>query len=104
MPVRLEASLVATFAAAMVAMGSPPAQAAEVKLIASAAVKEAGVDPVPAFEQASGRKVAAIGAGTDAMTKRIGGGEVVDIVVIVTGVAFVWWFTRAKRSQPKATA
>jgi len=58
------------------------AQAAEVKLIASAAVKEVVLDLVPAFEKASGHKVTTIWAGTEAITKRISGGEVVDIVLI----------------------
>jgi molybdate transport system substrate-binding protein len=58
------------------------AQAAEVKLIGSAAVKEVVLDLVPAFEKASGHKVTAIWAGTEAITKRVSGGEVVDIVLI----------------------
>jgi molybdate transport system substrate-binding protein len=58
------------------------AQAAEVKLIGSAAVKEVVLDLVPAFEKASGHKVTTIWAGTEAITKRVSGGEVVDIVLI----------------------
>lgn len=82
MPVRSKASLVATFAAATMVTGSAIAQAVEVKLVASAAVKEAVVDLVPAFEKASGHKVTTIWAGTEAITKRISGGEVVDIVLV----------------------
>jgi molybdate transport system substrate-binding protein len=82
MRVRSKASLVAMFAAATMVIEPTMAQAAEVKLIASAAVKEAVVALVPAFEKASGHKVTAIWAGTEAITKRIGGGEVVDIVLV----------------------
>ena len=82
MRVRLKASLVGAFAAATMVIGSTMAQAAEVKLIASAAVREAVVDLVPAFEKATGHKVTTIWTGTEAITKRIRGGEVVDIVLI----------------------
>jgi molybdate transport system substrate-binding protein len=82
MPVQSKASLVATFAAATMVIGSTMAQAAEVKLVASAAVREAVVDLVPAFEKATGHKVTTIWAGTEAITKRISGGEVVDIVLV----------------------
>jgi molybdate transport system substrate-binding protein len=82
MRVRSKASLVAMFAAATMVIEPTMAQAAEVKLIASAAVKEAVVALVPAFEKASGHKVTAIWAGTEAITKRISGGEVVDIVLV----------------------
>jgi molybdate transport system substrate-binding protein len=63
-------------------IGAATAHAAEIKLIASAAVKEAVADLIPAFESMSGHKVTAIWAGTEAITKRIRGGEVVDIVLI----------------------
>ena len=81
MPVQSRVSVIATFVAAAMAIGAT-AQAAEVKLIASAAVKEVVLDLVPAFEKASGHKVTTIWAGTEAITKRISGGEVVDIVLI----------------------
>ncbi len=82
MAVQSKASLVATFVAAVIVIGATTAQAADVKLIASAAVKEAVFDLVPAFEKASGHKVTIIWAGTEAITKRISGGEVADIVLI----------------------
>ncbi len=81
MPVQSRVSVIATFVAAAMVIGAT-AQAAEVKLIASAAVKEVVLDLVPAFEKASGHKVTTIWAGTEAITKRISGGEVVDIVLI----------------------
>ena len=59
--------------------------AAEIKLIASNAVKEACHDLLPAFERASGHKVAAVYGGTPDITKRIDGGEVVDLVVLSAG-------------------
>ena len=74
-------SALATFVAAAI-IGMSTAHAAEIKVIASAAVKEAVLDLVPAFEKSSGHKVTTIWAGTEAITKRISGGEVVDIVLI----------------------
>ena len=63
-------------------VGATPAHAAEIKVIASAAVREAVVELIPAFEKVSGHKVTAIWAGTEAITKRISDGEVVDIGLI----------------------
>jgi molybdate transport system substrate-binding protein len=63
-------------------IGTTTAHAAEIKVIASAAVKDAVLDLIPAFEKSSGHKVTTIWAGTEAITKRISGGEVVDIVLI----------------------
>lgn len=63
-------------------IGITTAHAAEIKVMASAAVKEVVVDLVPAFEKSSGHRVTTMWAGTEAITKRISGGEVVDIVLI----------------------
>lgn len=68
--------------AAVMVIGTTAVHAAEVKVIASAAVKEIVLDLIPAFEKSSGHKVTTIWAGTEAITKRISGGEVVDIVLI----------------------
>ena len=68
--------------AAVMVIATTTAHAAEVKVIASAAVKEIVLDLIPAFEKSSGHKVTTIWAGTEAITKRISGGEVVDIVLI----------------------
>lgn len=68
--------------AAAMMIGTTTAHAAEIKVIASAAVKDAVLDLIPAFEKSSGHKVTTIWAGTEAITKRISGGEVVDIVLI----------------------
>ena len=58
------------------------ARAADLKVIASNASKEALLDLISAFEKASGHKVTMIWAGTEASTKRVSDGEVVDIVLI----------------------
>jgi molybdate transport system substrate-binding protein len=63
-------------------MGTTAAHAAEIKVMASAAVREVLLDLIPAFEKSSGHKVISTWAGTEAITKRISGGEVVDVVLI----------------------
>jgi molybdate transport system substrate-binding protein len=68
--------------AVAILLAATAVDAAEVKLIASAAVREAVVDLIPAFEKDSGHNVRTTWAGTEAITKRISGGEVVDIVLI----------------------
>ena len=75
-------SALTKFVAAAMVIGTTTAHAAEIKVIASAAVKEVVLDLIPAFEMSSGHKVTTIWAGTEAITKRISGGEVVDIVLI----------------------
>ena len=55
--------------------------AAEIHLISSLAMKEAVSGLVPSFEAASGHKVRLHWAGSAAITKRIGEGEIVDIVI-----------------------
>lgn len=63
-------------------IGATMAHAADIKMIGSAAVKEAVLDLIPEFEKSSGHKVTTIWAGTDAITRRISGGEPVDVVLI----------------------
>jgi molybdate transport system substrate-binding protein len=75
-------SALTTLVAGTMLIGATTAHSAESKVIASAAVKEAVFELIPAFETASGHKVTTIWAGTEAITKRISGGEVVDIVLI----------------------
>jgi len=60
----------------------PAAAAARITVIASNAVKEALAELVPEFEQASGHQVVTIWGGTLDIGARIGGGEVVDIVIL----------------------
>lgn len=53
-----------------------------ITLIASNAMKEALSELVPAFERASGHKVATVWGGTLDISERIAKGEVVDIVIL----------------------
>ena len=58
------------------------AQAAEIKVLASGAVKEAALELFPQFEKASGTKVAATWAGTVDIKKKIAAGEVFDLIIV----------------------
>jgi molybdate transport system substrate-binding protein len=56
--------------------------AALIQVIASNAVKAAYTELVPGFEQATGHSVTTIWGGTLDISRRIGDGEVVDIVIL----------------------
>jgi molybdate transport system substrate-binding protein len=58
------------------------ADAAEIKLIASNAVKEAYGQLLPAYGKASGNKVTVSWSGTADIIKRVNGGEIADAVII----------------------
>jgi molybdate transport system substrate-binding protein len=58
------------------------AQAAEIKVLGTPAVREFYAELVPQFEQATGHKVTTVWAGTVDVMKRIGGGEAVDLVIM----------------------
>jgi len=58
------------------------AQAAEIKLLASGALKEAYLELIPAFEKASGRKVALAWSSTTAIQQQISAGEIHDVVIL----------------------
>ena len=58
------------------------ADAAEIKLIASNAVKEAYGQLLPAYEMSSGNKVTVSWGGTADIIKRVNGGEIADAVII----------------------
>jgi molybdate transport system substrate-binding protein len=58
------------------------AQAAEVKVLASGAVKEAALELFPQFEKVSGNKVAVTWAGTVDIKKKIAAGEIFDLVIV----------------------
>ena len=62
-------------------VGANAADAAEIKMIASNAVKETYTQLVPQFEKASGNHVTIDWGGTADIIKRVGGGEVADIVI-----------------------
>mgnify|MGYP003332497602 CR=1 FL=1 len=61
---------------------SVAAKAAEVKIIASNAVKEAYRELLPAFEKASGNKVTVDWGATVDIVKRVQSGEKVDVIVV----------------------
>ena len=58
------------------------ASAAEIKVLASGATKEAYLELVSRFEKASGHKVVTTWAGTVDIKKRIAAGEVFDLIVV----------------------
>ena len=82
MAVQLKVSFLARFMIAAMVIGMNAAQAAEVKVMAANAVKEAFLELVLAFEKSSGHRVTTIWGGTEGVAKRVSGGEVVDIVII----------------------
>src|SRR5216683_2827806 len=64
---------------------APAAIAAEIKVIASNAVREPYRELVPIFEKNTGHRVTIDWGGTVDIVKRVGGGEVADIVIIPAG-------------------
>jgi molybdate transport system substrate-binding protein len=64
------------------ALSSTTASAAEVRLIAVNAAKQAVTELASQFETASGHKVTLVWGGTEAITKRISDGEAADVVLI----------------------
>jgi molybdate transport system substrate-binding protein len=70
--------------AALAAFLAPAAGAAEIKVIASNAVREPYRELIPIFEKETGHKVVVDWGGTVDIVKRVGGGEVADIVIIPT--------------------
>jgi molybdate transport system substrate-binding protein len=69
-------------AAALAAFLAPAAGAAEIKVIASNAVREPYRELVPVFEKATGHRVTIDWGGTVDIVKRVGAGEIADIVII----------------------
>jgi molybdate transport system substrate-binding protein len=62
--------------------GAAAAQAAEIRVMAANAIKEPYLEIVASFERASGHKVTTSWGGTESITKRVGDGEVTDVVII----------------------
>ena len=58
------------------------AEAAEIRLFASGALKEAYLELIPAFEKASGHKVRLEWSSTTEIRKRVSAGEVHDLVIL----------------------
>jgi molybdate transport system substrate-binding protein len=63
-------------------IGTGMAQAADVKVLASNALKEAYLELVPGFEKATEHKVATTWAGTNDIKKRMAAGETYDLVIM----------------------
>jgi len=80
MRARMAAALAGILAAFLLLPGV--AQAAEVKLLASGALKEAYLELIPAFEKESGHKVALAWSSTTAIQKQISAGEIHDVVIL----------------------
>jgi molybdate transport system substrate-binding protein len=59
-----------------------PSLAAEIRVLAANALKEPYLELVSNFEKSTGHKVTTLWGGTEAIDKRIRGGEVVDVVLI----------------------
>jgi molybdate transport system substrate-binding protein len=74
------ATLISATTAFSIALGL--AQAAEVRVASSGAVKEAYVELVANFEKATGHKVLTTWGGTESVTNRVGNGEVFDLVIV----------------------
>src|SRR6266545_3808117 len=72
----------AAFAGASLLILSSGADAADIKVMASAAIKEAYLELVPQFEKSTEHKVSTTWAGTVDMTKRLNAGEVFDLIIM----------------------
>src|SRR6476619_7766499 len=69
-------------AAATVLVFTSAGQGAEIRLLASGALKEAYLELLPNFEKASGHTVSAAWSNTTDIRKRIAEGEVTDLVIL----------------------
>src|SRR5947207_11319610 len=82
MAMRLIGFVLGSYVVAAMTIGMNAAHGAELKVMASAGMKEVVTDLVPAFEKASGHKVTIIWAGNENILSRIRGGEMVDLVIM----------------------
>jgi molybdate transport system substrate-binding protein len=73
-------------------------QAAEIRMLAAGAVKEAFLELVPQFESTSGNKVEATWTGSADIRKRIGAGEAFDLVIV--GAPDVDMFVKDGKMMP----
>src|SRR5438105_14544378 len=69
-----------TAAAALLLSGL--ANAAEIKVLSTQATEEAYKELVPQFEKVSGHKVTTVFTGTLDVQKRIGAGEIYDLIIM----------------------
>ena len=74
--------LTATLGALGILTMTTMAQAAEIKVLSSNAIKEAYLELVPSFERTSEHKVATTWAGTNDIMKRMQAGETYDLVIM----------------------
>src|SRR5258707_1865968 len=79
---RTKSIAIASLAGAGLLILAGTASAADIKVLASAAIKEAYLELVPQFEKSTEHKVATTWAGTVDMTRRLTGGEVFDLVIM----------------------
>jgi len=70
------------YAAVLAALSVCPADAAQISVLSSNGVREAVSELLPQFEKATGHRVHVIWDGTLNIKKRIGSGEVADLVVM----------------------
>src|SRR5262245_55766803 len=63
-------------------VGMHTAKTAELKVLASAGVKEMLLDLVPKFEHASGHKVTLLWGGNEDLVRRVRAGETADLVIM----------------------
>ena len=82
MAIRLIRLALASYVVASMTIGMNAARGVELKVMASAGMKDAVTDLVPAFEQVSGHKVTINWAGNENILNRIRGGETVDLVIM----------------------
>jgi molybdate transport system substrate-binding protein len=82
MPIVPIGALAASLGAASLWLIAGMADAAEIKVVSSAAFREAYKELVPAFERASEHKVATTWAGTVDIMKRMQAGESFDLVIM----------------------
>jgi molybdate transport system substrate-binding protein len=75
-------SLLTIFVFAAMLISISTVNAAEVKVMASNALKELLLELVPAFEKASGNKVTLIWGGTEGLSKKVLDGEIADVVIL----------------------
>jgi molybdate transport system substrate-binding protein len=80
MEAKMRGSLSAGFVVGAMVIGMSTVHAAEVKVMAVNAVKEAYVELISGFEKSSGHKVITVWGGSENIAKRVSDGEVVDVV------------------------
>ena len=76
------ANAVARMVLGAVLLPASPVQAAEITVLASAALKTAYLELQPEFERTTGHKLVTTWAPTAEMARRVGEGEVVDLVIM----------------------